>query len=167
MFEPLVLHPSDTIAVLTKRAETGEDPLLVGAPLAAAISAGHKVARHDIAAGEAIVKFGQFIGKATADIAQGTHVHSHNCAFANPRQEYASREGLETAIKAVPKRAALTFEGYRRADGQVGTRNYIALVATVNCSATVIKRAAAELELSGVIAQYSNVDGIVVTNNHI
>ncbi len=161
MFEPLVLHSSDTIAVLTKRAEIGDDPLKAGAPLSAAISAGHKIARHDIATGEAIVKFGQFIGKATADIAQGTHVHSHNCAFANPRQDYATREGLETAIQAVPQRAALTFEGYPRTDGQVGTRNYIALVATVNCSATVIKRAAAELELSGVIAQYANVDGIV------
>lgn len=161
MFEPLILHPSDTVAVLTKRAEAGDDPLQLGTPLRAAISAGHKIARHDIATGEAIVKFGQFIGKATADIAQGAHVHSHNCAFANPGQHSATREGLETAIKATPKRAALTFQGYGRADGRVGTRNYIALVATVNCSATVIKRAAAELELSGVLAQYSNVDGIV------
>jgi altronate hydrolase len=161
MFEPLILHPGDTVAVLTKRAEAGDDPLQLGAALNAAVPAGHKIARHDIASGEALVKFGQFIGKATADIAQGAHVHSHNCAFASPGQDYATREGLETALKAIPKRAALTFQGYGRADGRVGTRNYIALVATVNCSATVIKRAAAELELSGVLAQYANVDGIV------
>ena len=57
--------------------------------------------------------------------------------------------------------APRTFQGFRRANGQVGTRNYIAVCATVNCSATVIRRAAEQVMASGVLADYPNVDGVV------
>jgi altronate hydrolase len=161
MSAPLILHPSDTVAVLTERAAAGSDPLGLGAALPAPVPSGHKIARQAMAEGDAVVKFGQFIGTATAQIDAGTHVHSHNCAFANPDQDYAIGADLAQAQAAVPDSPALSFDGYLRADGRVGTRNYIALVATVNCSATVIRRAAAEIEMSGLLADYSNVDGIV------
>lgn len=161
MSEPLILSPGDTVAVLTARAAVGDDPLGLGTPLDRPVAAGHKIARRAIAAGDAIKKFGQFIGAASIDIAAGGHVHAHNCIFANPEQDYAIGADLASAQAAIPKRAPLTFEGYGRADGRVGTRNYIALVATVNCSATVIRRAAAEIEASGLLAEYDNVDGIV------
>ena len=64
------------------------------------------------------------------------------------------------ARAAIPTVAPRTFMGFRREDGQIGTRNYIALCATVNCSATVIRRAAFEIENSGILADYPNVDGI-------
>lgn len=161
MAKSLILHPDDNVAVLTARAGIGEDPVELGAALPAPVSAGHKIARRAIPAGAPVVKFGQFIGTASADIAPGDHVHTDNCAFANPKGDYAIGADLAQSEAAVPKSPPLTFDGYARADGRVGTRNYVALVATVNCSATVIRLAAAEIEASGLLDDYPNVDGIV------
>ena len=161
MTDVLILHDADAVAVLTARAAAGDDPLGLGAPLAGPVAAGHKVARRAIAAGHAVTKFGQFIGAATRDIAAGEHVHTHNCAFAGPDQRYAACADLAQAEAAIPRAGPLTFDGYRRADGRVGTRNHVALVATVNCSATVIRRAAAEVEARGLLRAHPGVDGIV------
>jgi altronate hydrolase len=161
MSEPLVLHPSDNVAVLTVRVQAGDDPLGLGTPLPTSLSAGHKIARHDIGTGDAVVKFGQFIGKATRAIAAGEHVHTDNCVFDNPEQAYDIGADLATAETAIPQCDPLTFEGYLRPDGRVGTRNYIALLATVNCSATVIRRAATEIEDGCLLDPYPNIDGIV------
>lgn len=161
MSEPLILHPGDNIAVLTKLARSGDDPLGLGQAVAGLIAAGHKIARQDIAAGAAVQKFGQFIGTATAHIGAGEHVHSHNCVFANPTQDYAVGADLAQAQAAIPTAKSATFQGYGRAYGRVGTRNYVALVATVNCSATVIRTAASEIQASGILEQFANVDGVV------
>jgi len=161
MPDPLILHPSDTIAVLTARANAGDDPLGLRTPLAASVSSGHKIARVAMQIGAPVVKFGQFIGQATVQIAAGDHVHTHNCTFADPEQNYHIGADLAASQRAIPQTERLNFNGYARADGRVGTRNYIALVATVNCSATVIRRAASEIEASGALEAYANVDGIV------
>ena len=138
MVEPIVLNASDNVAVLAQRADAGSDPLGLGHKLAKAVPAGHKLARHAIGAQEPIIKFGQVIGNATTAIAAGEHVHSHNCAFSEHDRNYRVGADLELARAAIPGMPAMTFEGYRRSDGRVGTRNFIALAATVNCSATVI-----------------------------
>lgn len=161
MSAPLILHPNDAVAVLTARALAGDDPLDLGAPLHAPVSAGHKIARVMLQAGAPVVKFGHFIGHATQDIAAGGHVHGHNCAFATPELSAGIGVSLAAARAAVPNRPQLYFDGFKRADDRVGTRNYIALVATVNCSASVIRRAAVEIEASGMLTQYSNIDGVV------
>ncbi|MDO5640987.1 MAG: altronate dehydratase family protein [Paracoccus sp. (in: a-proteobacteria)] len=147
MSEPLILNPADNVAILTAK---GVAP------------AGHKLARAAIATGQPVVKYGQIIGYATADIAPGDHVHSHNCAFGEHGRDYAPGAGLPEAQAALDrhKGADLSFQGYHRPGGQIGTRNYIALVATVNCSATVIRRAAYELQAEGALDPYPNVDGI-------
>lgn len=157
----LRLHPSDNVAVLTARASAGADPLGCGHPLPASIAAGHKLAAQAIPRGAPLRKFGQVIGQATADIALGDHVHSHNCAFAAHDQDYAIGADLAAALASVPICAPRSFDGYRRADGRVGTRNYIAILATVNCSATVIRRAAAEIEAEGGLRGYANIDGVI------
>ncbi len=157
----LVLHPADTVAVLLCRAGAGDDPLGLGVPLPAALAAGHKLARQAIAPGAAVVKFGQIIGLATQPIAAGAHVHSHNCAFSEHDRAYAPGADLARAEAAIPALAARQFAGYRRADGRVGTRNMVALCATVNCAATVIRQAAAELLAEGALADFPHVDGIV------
>ena len=159
--EPLVLHPADTVAILTARAPEGSRPLGLGVPLSAPVAAGHKIARTAIAQGGDIVKFGQIIGYATRPIEAGEHVHSHNCAFGAHDQDYHVGVDLAAAQAAIPRVATASFQGYRRANGQVGTRNMIAVCATVNCSATVIRRAADEVMRSGVLADYPNVDGVV------
>ena len=152
MTDLLTLHSDDTVAVLT-----APRPALNGRP---GVAAGHKIAIRAMAAGEAVVKFGQFIGTATGAIAPGDHVHSHNCAFAPNRNSLPTGSQLEAAQAAVPTVGARTFMGYRRADGRVGTRNHIALCATVNCSATVIRKAADELMAEGALAEFPNVEGI-------
>lgn len=161
MADPLVLHPADTVAILPARAAQGADPLGLGRPLAGPLAAGHKVARvaHDL--GAPVVKFGQIIGRATAPIAPGAHVHSHNCAVTDPGRAADIGADLAAARAAIPAPAPRSFLGYRRADGRVGTRNMIALVATVNCSATVIRRAAAQIAASGLLEAHPGIDGIV------
>ena len=148
MRDPLILNPADNVAILT---EKGTAP------------AGHKIARAGIAQGQAVVKYGQTIGYATADIAAGDHVHGHNCAFGEHDRDYRPGAGLANAQAALaaPQGARLVFQGYHRDGGQVGTRNFIALVATVNCSATVIRRAAEELRIEGALDPYPHVDGVV------
>ncbi|WP_343082293.1 altronate dehydratase family protein [Ostreiculturibacter nitratireducens] len=161
MAELIVLNPSDNVAILTERAAAGSQPLGTGTPLEKPVAGGHKIARAAIAKGASVVKFGQIIGQATVDIQPGDHVHVHNCAFGEHDQDYKVGADLEAARAAIPKVEPMTFQGYRRPDGSVGTRNYVALCATVNCSATVIRRAAFEIETSGMLDAYPNVDGVV------
>ncbi|WP_172327227.1 UxaA family hydrolase [Mangrovicoccus sp. HB161399] len=161
MSDPILLDERDDVAILTTRAKAGETPLGRGAALGAPVSPGHKLARHAIAKGAPIRKFGQVIGYATMDISEGEHVHSHNCEIGAHGRDYGIGADLEAARKTVPEMAPRSFRGYRRGDGRVGTRNVIALVATVNCSATVIRQAAEEVMRSGILAQYPNVDGVV------
>ena len=119
------------------------------------------MARVTTAAGAPVIKFGQFIGQATVVIAAGDHVHTHNCIFANSEKDYAIGADLAAAQRAIPHTDLLTFSGYARSDGRIGTRNYIALVATVNRSATVIRRAASEIAASRLLEDYASVDGVV------
>jgi altronate hydrolase len=160
MAQPILLNPADNVEILVERAAAGSLPLGHGDPLPAAVPGGHKLARRPIARGEAVLKFGQIIGHASQDIPEGAHVHVHNCAFSDHDRDYAIGADLAVARKAIPAITSRTFRGYRRAGGQVGTRNYIALCATVNCSATVIRRAAFEIEASGMLDPYPNVDGV-------
>ena len=160
MSEPIVLSEIDDVAILTSRAGRGTRPLGHGTALTASVSPGHKLARADIAAGAPIRKFGQIIGYATVPIAAGEHVHSQNCEIGAHERSYIPGAGLAEARAAVAPRSPVSFQGYRRTNGQVGTRNYIALCATVNCSATVIRRAAEEINASGMLAGFANVDGV-------
>jgi altronate hydrolase len=146
MPDPILLHPSDDVVILTAKQD--------GVP------AGHKLARHAVPPGAALRKFGQIIGYATQDIAAGEHVHTHNCAIGAHDRDYAAGVDLAAARAAIPVTPPATFRGFRRADGRIGTRNYIALCATVNCSATVIRQAAEQIRDSGILAAYPNVDGV-------
>src|SRR5690606_30720295 len=105
-----------------------------GGAVAEAIEPGHKVAVRAIAAGEAVVKYAQAIGRATCAIAPGAHVHSHNLVFEAGRLPVVPPGEAEHASEADRAR---TFMGYRRADGRAGTRNFVGIIASVNCSATV------------------------------
>ena len=157
----IILHEQDSVAILPFGAEKGEDPMDIGASLGSPILPGHKIARLVHKVGDRVIKFGQEIGIATGDIAIGDHVHSHNCAFSDHGQDYQIGQDLDDAKRAVPHLPERTFKGYRRANGDVATRNYIALVGTVNCSATVIRHAAQEINASALLADYPNVDGVV------
>lgn len=146
------LHDSDNVVVALFPLKSGH-PTATGVTTAEDIDAGHKIATRDIAQGEAIVKYGQVIGVATQDIATGHAVHSHNLAMGDMRLDAAKQ-----SIPELPRPARTTFEGYKRANGRVGTRNYIGVVSTVNCSATVC-RAIADAANRELLPRYAHIDG--------
>ena len=124
------------------------------------IMKGHKMAATDIRSGEAVRKFGQIIGFAKQDIAKGSWVHEHNTGMHDFARDYAhAQEARAEDILPLEQRA--TFQGYRRANGKVGTRNYIGILTSVNCSATVAGFIAEEVRRSGLLNDYPNIDGVV------
>lgn len=158
---PLIyLHPADNVAVARQTIPEGTSlplPNGTGVRTSANIGRGHKVAVAAIAAGEPVRKFGQIIGHATVAVRPGDWVHSHNLAAGELRLDYAIASEVPPALTPIEGR---TFQGYRRPDGRAATRNYVAIVSTVNCSATT-----ANLVVSGVsrelLERYPQVDGVI------
>jgi altronate hydrolase len=130
------LNPADDVAILLQPAEAGD--VCDGIAVREAIPAGHKLAMRAIPAGGPVRKYGQVIGFAREAIAAGAHVHVHNVEIGHA--DRAAEIGSDLRAPA-PARGA-TFEGYVRPDGRVGTRNYIGVLTSVNCSATVARRVA-------------------------
>ncbi|MGL4465644.1 MAG: UxaA family hydrolase, partial [Planctomycetia bacterium] len=121
------------------------------------IPMGHKFALAAVKEGDPVRKYGQIIGFATKAIAPGAHVHTHNIACDVYERDYA--HATETPTPTVANER-LTFDGYLRPDGRVGTRNYVAIVSTVNCSSHTAKLVARRLEPE-IKAKYPNVDGVI------
>ena len=143
----LRLHDRDSVMVALRDLPAGAvlDP--EGAFRAAAdVPRGHKIAIRPLPKGAPVLKFGQFIGEATVDIAVGEHVHSHNLAYRRP---------------LAPPEAPASFDGIVRADGAVGTRNYIGVLTSVNCSATVARLVADRFRGAEALADHPHVDGVV------
>ncbi len=159
--QAIKLSEQDNVAVILAETAKGGTPDPVGITAREAIPRGHKMAVAPIKEGEAVVKYGQIIGFASAHIAPGEHVHVHNVSIGESfERDYAFGEAAqETAL--LPEAERATFQGYRREDGRVGTRNYVGIVTSVNCSATAAKQIARAVERSGILEDYPNVDGIV------
>ncbi|WP_230531533.1 UxaA family hydrolase [Microvirga roseola] len=121
---------------------------------------GHKMAVEPIREGEPIRKFGQIIGFAKTHIAPGEWVHEHNVGLHDFERDYAFCSDARDD-DLLPPEARATFQGYRRASGRTGTRNYIGILTSVNCSASVARFAAAEVERSGLLREYPGIDGVV------
>ena len=147
----LRLSNLDSVATAIAALEVGEEGARERIPR------GHKIAVQSITEGEAVRKYGQVIGYAARDIPIGAHVHTHNLLFRSVDTDYEF--ATETA-PVVPVATPDTFLGYRRASGRVGTRNFIAVLTSVNCSATAA-RLIAERFTPGLLADYPNVDGVV------
>ena len=119
------------------------------------IQRGHKVAIAPIGQGAAVTKYGQPIGLANCDIEVGQHVHLHNV-------DHHHTVATDLSIVSPPESPApisRTFQGFRRPDGRVGTRNYVAILSTVNCSATVCHKVAERFTPKR-MKQWPNVDGV-------
>ncbi|WP_114376368.1 UxaA family hydrolase [Elioraea thermophila] len=157
------LHPADGVVI-------ARTDILPGTPLpgegvitAERIPPGHKVATRPHAPGEAVRRYGQIIGVATRPIAPGEHVHTHNLGMGEHERDYGfCSEARPTAFIDPPA----TFDGIVRADGRVATRNYIGVLTTVNCSATVAHYVADAFRRNPFtghdpLAEFPNVDGIV------
>lgn len=125
------------------------------------IPAGHKIAAADIAAGAPIRRYGQPVGIASQPIARGEHVHLHNMAAGDMARDY--QFGTELRDLPVPASEA-SFKGIVRDDGRVATRNYIGVISSVNCSATVARLIADRFRRvrgADPLADWPNVDGVV------
>ena len=163
----LALHPDDSVALARRGLEPGED-VLVGAVhvvTCGPVPRGHKVALVDLPEGALVRKYGQVIGIASRPIAAGEHVHEHNLVS-------AARAGADIGSVTVPAAAQApsdeprpepmpTFDGIVRPDGRVGTRNYVAVLSTVNCSATVVRRIASAFSAPGALDEHPGVDGVI------
>ncbi len=154
----LRLHDTDNIIVAVDGLMPQADAL--GVLAQARIPRGHKMAAVKIAKGQPILKFGQIIGFAGEDIEPGQHIHTHNCDYAEFDRDYAFAEGARNE-EILPVEERATFEGFKRANGKVGTRNYVAILTSVNCSASVARFMAEECNKSAILEQFPNVDGVV------
>ena len=155
----VLLHAQDNICVATRNLEKGArvqaGPHML--TLSESVAMGHKVATTAIGTGQPVRKYGQIIGLATGAIRPGEWVHSHNLENGDFQRDYAPSSEVPPDPTPIADR---TFQGYRRADGKAGTRNYVAVISTVNCSASVSKYVARRVE-DTLVAQYPNVDGVL------
>src|SRR6266700_2304351 len=163
----VLLQPSDDVAIA--RMPLGRGVVLRLPPGTAGdgelvevkqrIQSGHKLAIRDVQQGQPVLRYGSIIGFATQPIQAGSHVHTHNLAVGDLKQAYEYGVDVRPVDYVSPEQQR-TFMGYRRPDGKVGTRNYIAIISTVNCSASTIRyiqrRFAPEL-----LRDYPNIDGVI------
>jgi altronate hydrolase len=154
------LRPEDNVAVTARNLPEGLEIQYEGSTLKLAkrIGLGHKVALRGIKQRDAVYKYGQIIGFASEDISPGDHVHVHNVAADAFERDYAFCRDCPPPPPAAEPRF---FMGYDRGDGRFGTRNYIAVISTVNCSASTSKYISEQVKSVDLLRQYPNVDGVV------
>ena len=160
MAEPrtIRLNPDDNVVVAVDLVPQGATA--AGITAREKILRGHKMAIAPIREGEPVRKVGQIIGFAKTHIAPGDWVHEHNTGMRDFDRDYAFAADAHDD-DLLPENLRATFEGFRRDSGRTGTRNYLGILTSVNCSASVARFAAAAVERSGILADYPGVDGIV------
>jgi altronate hydrolase len=151
------LHPNDDVVIARTQLVGGTNLLDEKVTISGLVPPGHKVATRAVKAGEPVRRYDQIIGFASRDIAPGEHVHLHNLAMGTFDRDYAfGADAKPTQYVAAPA----TFMGIVRADGRIATRNYIGILSTVNCSATVARGIADHFTRER-LAAFPNVDGVV------
>jgi altronate dehydratase len=152
------LNAADNVIIALKDLAGGATVPGLDVPLAEAVARGHKIAARPIAEGEKVLRYGQTIGIATRAIAPGAHVHVHNLGMGG----HAEAQEFSTEVRplAAPSEKR-HFMGYHRADGSVGTRNYLGILTSVNCSGSVARFIAEAVEKQGWLDAFENVDGVV------
>ena len=156
------LHPDDDVVIARQQLVGGTRLVDENVTVAGLVPPAHKVATRAIRAGGPVKRYNQVIGFASRDIAPGEHVHLHNLAMGAFDRDYAF--GADARPTRYVDRPA-TFRGIVRREGpnagRVATRNYLGILSTVNCSATVARAIADHVTRSGALARYPNVDGVV------
>jgi altronate hydrolase len=159
------LHPADNVVIARIDVAIGTPVPSEDFVCRSQVTAGYKIAARPIEKGEPIRKYNVVIGFAATDIAPGTMVHSHNVEFREFDRDYAFGAEYQP-VEMVPEAERATFQGIVRDNGEVATRNYIGVLSTVNCSATVVHRIA-EWFTPERLADYPNVDGVVAFSHSI
>jgi altronate hydrolase len=156
------LHPNDD--VLIARTQLLGGTAVENVTVRGLVPPGHKLAVHDIAAGQPVRRYNQIIGFASRPIAAGEHVHTHNLDVGPNGGDFARDYAFGADAKPEPAKREATFMGIKRADGRVATRNYIGILSSVNCSATAARAIADHFSRQTnpqALAAYPNVDGVV------
>ncbi len=153
------LNPQDSVVVCLRPFQAGEVLCVSDLKVTVLedIPAGHKLSIRDLAVDEPVRKFGWPIGFASRPIRCGEHVHTHNVRCDHTIDPKAVSTELPEPL---PPRTQHTFRGYVRPDGKVGTRNYLAVISNVNCSASVARMIARRFD-EPALAAFPNVDGVI------
>ncbi|MGA7781595.1 MAG: altronate dehydratase family protein [Paraburkholderia sp.] len=155
------LHANDDVVISTRQLMSGARLESENLVVTGLIPPGHKIATRDIAAGEPVKRYNQIIGVAKEKISRGQHVHTHNLSMAEFSRNHEF--GVDLHPTDYVDRPA-TFMGIRRHDGRVATRNFIGILTSVNCSATVARAIADHFRRDvrpDALADYPNVDGVI------
>ena len=157
MYNLITLHKGDNVAVAPMSIPANKKITLnlISKDL---IPFGHKISLSKINKDDFVYKYGQIIGVASKDITKGEHIHSHNLEFSEFERDYKINNQPNNESKSNDK---FFFEGFKRKNGKSGTRNYIGLLSTVNCSATVVKKIADTINNNPELQKYENIDGAV------
>jgi altronate hydrolase len=151
------LNENDNVATVLRNLQINETTHDINA--VNPIPKGHKISLKNISKGDKIIKYDQLIGIASKDILVGEHVHVENTNFRSTDHEYEFSTSINLPNMIEPANRP-TFKGYKRPNGKVGTRNYIGILTSVNCSATAARNIA-NIFTDEKLAQYPNVDGVV------
>ena len=161
------LHRDDDVVISLGQLVSGTHVASENVTVAGLIPPGHKMATRAVEQGAPVRRYGQIIGFAAKPIAPGQHVHTHNLAMGDFTRDYAySAESKATQ----PARTPATFQGIVRADGRVATRNYIGILTSVNCSATVARAIADHFRRDihpAMLADFPNVDGVIALTHGV
>jgi altronate hydrolase len=151
------LNAADDVVIARVELPAGTSLVKEGnVAVATRVPPGHKVAVRAVKSGQPVRRYNQIIGFATRDIAPGEHVHVHNLAMGDFERDYSFSSEVKPVDYTTPQ---ATFQGIVRPDGRVATRNYIGILTSVNCSATVARAIARHFENR--LDAYPNVDGVV------
>ncbi|SAK66044.1 galactarate dehydratase [Caballeronia ptereochthonis] len=154
------VHPDDNVAIVVNDGGLGEGATFSdGLVLRERVPQGHKVALKDLAEGDAVIRYNVVIGYATRPLPKGSWVNEHVTRMPTPPELH----DLPIATIKAPDESPLegfTFEGYRNADGSVGTRNILAITTTVQCVADVVQHAVTRIKAE-LLPKYPNVDDVV------
>lgn len=169
MRTPIVirLHANDDVVIARDQLVSGTVIEDEGITVIGLIPPGHKMATRAIDPGAPVRRYGQIIGFASRPIAAGQHVHTHNLAMGDFTRDYAYSAEVRESI---PFETPATFDGIVRNDGRVATRNYIGILTSVNCSATVARAIADHFRRDihpQMLADYPNVDGVVALTHGV
>ena len=162
------LHPNDNVGVARVDVPIGtafESESGERITSRAQVTAGYKIATRKIPKGQPILKYNVTVGFAHVDIEPGMLVHSHNTEFREFDRDYAHASEFKK-VELLPEAERATFKGYVRPSGRVGTRNFIGILSTVNCSATVVNKIA-EWFTPERLKEFPNVDGVVAFSHSI
>ncbi len=157
--DAILLHSDDNVAVAARDLAAGA-AVSIGSHLvrlSEPVRQGHKLCLRKVAAGQAVTKYGQTIGFATAPIEPGQWVHVHNLGAEAFERDYAPCSTIPPSPAPISDR---TFQGYRRPGGKVGTRNYVAIISNVNCSASVAHFVAQRFDKAA-LRDFPNIDGVL------